>query len=203
MIQLKTAFGGGKTHTMLALFHVLKAGAAAADLPGMEPVLAEAGVDPAALPPAKVAVLVGTDLDPSRARADAAGNGVVVRTLWGEMAAQLGGAAAYEIVKPADLAGVAPGAATLVDLFTTFGPVVVLIDEFVAYARNIYTKDNLPAGTFDSNTTFIQSLTEAAKRSRNALVIASIPESDKEMGGEAGREAQARLEQIFGRVETV
>jgi len=201
VIQLKTAFGGGKTHTMLALYHALRAGDPS--LPGLSRVYEEAGIDPARLPAAKVAVLVGTDLDSTRERVDAAGNGVIVRTLWGEMAAQLGGQAAYELVASADRAGVAPGASTLLDVFTRFGPAVVLIDEFVAYARNIYGKDNLPAGSFDSNLTFIQTLTEAAKRSRNCVVIASIPESNREIGGEAGMEAQARLEQIFGRVETV
>ncbi|MGH2535380.1 MAG: DUF499 domain-containing protein [Thermomicrobiales bacterium] len=203
VIQLKTAFGGGKTHTMLALFHLLKAGQAGAILPGIDLVVTEAEVDPAKMPTANVAVLVGTDLESTRERLDAAGNGVVVRTLWGEMAAQLGGAAAYEVVRSSDEAGVAPGTNTLVELLTRFGPAVVLIDEFVAYARNIYTKTDLPAGTFDSNLTFIQALTEAAKRSRNGLLIASIPESAKELGGEAGVEAQQRLEQIFGRVEAV
>jgi hypothetical protein len=80
---------------------------------------------------------------------------------------------------------------------------LVLIDEWVAYARQIYGKDGLPAGSFDSNMTFAQALTEAAKAARNALVVASIPASDIEIGGEGGRAALERIQNVFSRIESV
>src|SRR5258706_8084671 len=63
VIQLKTAFGGGKTHTMLALYHLLRAPAQCAEVPAVATLLREAGAKP---PVARVAVLVGTALDPHR-----------------------------------------------------------------------------------------------------------------------------------------
>jgi predicted AAA+ superfamily ATPase len=201
VIQLKTAFGGGKTHTMLALYHLVCTEAAPEQLSGIPAILEAVGIK--ALPQAKCAVIAGTALNPSREREDAAGNGVIVRTLWGEIAAQLGGQEAYALVESADKTGTAPGSDDLVALFEHVGPCVVLLDELVAYARNIYGKQGLTAGSFDSNMTFVQSLTEAARRSPNALLVAAIPESNIEIGGEAGEAALARIENTFGRMEAV
>jgi predicted AAA+ superfamily ATPase len=61
----------------------------------------------------------------------------------------------------------------------------------------------LPAGSFDANLTFAQALTEAARSTPEALVVASLLASDIEIGGEAGREALVRLENTFGRMESV
>ena len=165
---------------------------------GAENILHDAGVDE--LPAARLAVIVGPDLSPSETRRV---NGITVRTLWGDIAAQLGGRKAYNIVKAADENSVAPGAHVLATVFDQFGPAVILIDELVAYARNIYGVDGLPAGSFDSIMTFVQSLTEAMKRSARCQLVASIPESDIEIGGEAGQEALDRIEHTFGRLEDI
>ena len=63
------------------------------------------------------------------------------------------------------------------------------MDELVAYAKKIYGVDGLPAGSYDNFITFIQEITEAARASDNSIVVASIPESDIEIGGEAGKTA--------------
>lgn len=107
VIQLKTAFGGGKTHSMLALYHLLRGKAPLEKIPTVRPVLEEAGVGH--LPAVHVAVLVGTALDPSRSRRPQNLPGVTINTLWGEMAAQLalsaGSPRLYDIVKEADKKG--------------------------------------------------------------------------------------------------
>ena len=198
IVQLKTAFGGGKTHTMLALYHLLSQGGGTAKIEGTGAIMREAGVDK--VPTARLAVIVGVDLSPSETRRV---NGITVRTLWGNIAAQLGGRKAYNIVKAADEKSVAPGAHDLATVFDQFGPAVILIDELVAYARNIYGVNGLPAGSFDSNMTFVQSLTEAVKRSERCQLVASIPESDIEIGGEAGQAVLERIEHTFGRLEDI
>ena len=130
-----------------------------------------------------------------------------VRTLWGEMARQIGGerdaTRAFELVAAADAAGRAPSSTTIAELFDTFGSCVVLIDELVAYVRNLKGRDDLPGGTFDAAITFVHSLTEGARRSKSSIVIASLPESEVELGGDAGREALRHLEPTFGRMETI
>ena len=79
VIQLKTAFGGGKTHSMLALYHLLRGRASAVKLANLRPVLEAAGLERP--PVCRVAVLVGTALDPSKARQPANLPGSKIYTL--------------------------------------------------------------------------------------------------------------------------
>src|SRR5262249_50378755 len=44
VLTLITQFGGGKTHTLATLFHLARNGEAAADYPGVEPLIREAGI---------------------------------------------------------------------------------------------------------------------------------------------------------------
>lgn len=198
VVQLQTAFGGGKTHSMLALYHLCSGNVRLSDFPGGERI--SEGIGGVDLPEANHAVLVGTALDPSKPHQYP---DVTVHTLWGELAYQLGGEEGYAIVAQADQKGVSPNSNTLTDLLDSFGPCLIIIDEFVAYARNIYKVEGLPSGSFDSVTTFMQALTEAVKRAPDSMLLISLPESDIEVGGEAGKEALNRLSHIVGRIESV
>src|SRR5207245_2856724 len=150
VIKIQTAFGGGKTHSMIAIYHLLSGKARSNELEGVDEVVKKAGTR--GLLKASFAVLVGSDLDPSRPRSF--GN-VKVNTLWGQMAYQIGGRDAFEIVRRADEKGVSPGSESLIEILDKFGPCVVLIDEMVTYIRNIYGVEGLSAGSFDSNISFI------------------------------------------------
>ena len=197
VVELQTNFGGGKTHSMLALYHLFS-GRSAADLPGVEAILQEAGVPQP--PQARRSVLVGTALSP--ANTHPLGDGTVARTLWGVMAHQLLGKEGYALVQASDEAGVSPGSDVLRELFNRASPCLILIDEWVAFVRQVYGINGLPAGSFDANLTFAQALTEAAKAAPGTLVVASIPSSDIEVGGQAGQEALTRLKNTFGRLES-
>ena len=205
VIQLKTAFGGGKTHTELALYHIVRGGITVDRAPNLKTVLERAGL--AAFPKANVAVLVGTALDPTRKKNPSNLPGYTVSTIWGEMAYQLVTSAGkpdlYEFVRDADRKGVSPGSENLKNLLNACGPCLILMDELVAYAKKIYGVDDLPAGSYDNFITFIQEITEAARASENSIVVASIPESDIEIGGEAGKTALETIEHTFGRMESV
>lgn len=205
VIQLKTAFGGGKTHSMLALYHMMRGRVSIDKIPNMKPVLQRADVS--ALPKANVAVLVGTALDPTRTKRPNNMPGITINTLWGEMAAQLaesvGNLGLYDYVKESDKKGVSPGSEALKNLFDAAAPCLILMDELVAYAKKIYGANGLPAGTFDNFISFIQEVTEAARASKNSLVVASIPESVIEIGGDAGKIALETIEHTFGRMESI
>ena len=205
VIQLKTAFGGGKTHSLLALYHLLHGRVPADKLRGAPELLREAGIDQS--PPVRVAVLVGTAINPTRERRPPNLPGITIRTLWGEIAAQLaeqaGDPKLYNRVRSADRKGVPPGSDALRALFDACGSCLILIDEMVAYARKIYGVAGLSGGTFEAVQTFIQELTEAVRASRRTVLVATIPESDIEIGGDAGRETLARIEHTFGRMEAI
>lgn len=225
VINLQTTFGGGKTHSMLAVWHLFS-GRPLHEFPqDVQDVLH--GHHPEAVGTSvKRVTIVGNEISPGQPTTKP--DGTVVHTLWGEIAWQLGdqagdGAAGYAYVAESDRNGTNPGAA-LRDLFAAYAPAVVLVDEWVSYARQLNTRRvladgstaPLPGGDFDTQFTFAQSLTQAAAAVPGVLLLVSVPASDRrrdgedddraatasdlEVGGEFGHEALARLDNIIRRV---
>lgn len=207
VVQLKTNFGCGKTHVMLALFHLFS-GAKPGEMQGIEEIASEIGIKE--LPAVRRVVLVGNKISPGNPTVKE--DGTEVRTLWGELAWQLGGRAAYERIENDDRNTTNPGD-VLRELFDEYGPVLVLIDEWIAYARQLHDNADLPGGSFETHFTFAQALTESAKLAKKALLVVSVPASDGqqsgkeraddvEVGGQRGREALDKLYHVIGRVES-
>jgi predicted AAA+ superfamily ATPase len=214
VVQLQTNFGGGKTHSMLALYHLFS-GTPLRELAGLDAVMKAAGAT--TLPAPRRVVLVGNKISPGNPVKKA--DGTVVRTLWGELAWQLGHAAggarearkAYQRIAADDERATSPGD-VLRELFRDYGPCLVLIDEWVAYARQLHDQSDLPAGSFETQFSFAQALTESARLAKNCLLVISLPASDAqgpphtqaddvEVGGQRGREALDRLRNVIGRLE--
>jgi uncharacterized protein len=198
VIQLQTAFGGGKTHTMLAVYHLAQRACSIADLPGVSAVLEQAGVMD--VPRAKIAILDGTARGPDKIERH---GDTEIRTLWGHLAWQLGGAEGFDLVRRADASGTSPGKDTLRDLLRNHAPCVVLVDELVAYIRQFGDGQSLAGGTYNTNLSFVQALTEAVKLVPNAVLLASLPESEAEVGDSRGVAVLAALGKVFGRVQAV
>jgi predicted AAA+ superfamily ATPase len=213
VVDLQTTFGGGKTHTLIALWH-LCSGVAISDLPEeVQELVRAAGVD--ALPEVRRAALVGTRIAPGQVSVKP--DGTKVATLWGELAWQLAGRDGYELVAEADRTGTSPAGA-LAELFQACAPCLVLVDEWVAYARQLYaTDERLAGGSFEAHVSFAQALTEAARSTDKALLVVSLPASvstdpspaasgsggsSVELGGPNGAEALRRLRSVIGRVES-
>lgn len=195
VVELQTNFGGGKTHSMLALYHIV-GGTPVSQLFGLEAVLDRARVT--SPPTARRAVLVGTHLSPGEITRKP--DGTTIRTMWGEMAWQLLGPEGFAFVADSDARSVSPGSAVLIELFRKAAPCLVLIDEWVAFARQLVNKRDMPAGDFEAQASFAQALTEAAKAVPGCLVVASIPASKLEIGGEHGEIALETLKNVFERV---
>ncbi len=198
VIQLQTAFGGGKTHTLLAVYHLASRKCALGELVGIPDLLDHAGL--LDVPQAKIAVLDGTSHAPGQPWKH--GN-QTIRTLWGELAWQLGQAEGFALVGESDSNGTSPGKDVLCTLLARYAPCVVLLDELVVYIRQFVESQPLSGGTYDSNLSFIQSLTEAAKLVPSAVVLASLPESDSQAGGPRGVAALKALEAVFNRVQAL
>src|SRR2546425_2120825 len=180
VVQLQTNFGGGKTHSMLALYHLFS-GTAPGELDGIDAVLKDAEV--AKLPVVRRAVLVGNKISPGNPVTKP--DSTVVRTLWGELAWQLGLASggareakkAFKRVQADDEKATSPGD-VLRELMNEYGPCIILIDEWVAYARQLHDQGDLPAGSFETHFTFAQALTEAARAAKQCLFVISRPATD-------------------------
>jgi predicted AAA+ superfamily ATPase len=174
---------------------------------GVDAVLKAAGV--AKIEPVRRVVLVGNKISPGNPVTKP--DGTVVRTLWGELAWQLGGRKAFDRIRADDEKATSPGD-RLRELFNEHGPCLILIDEWVAYARQLHDQSDLPAGSFETHFSFAQALTESAKAAKQCLLVISLPASDAtgsphaqaedvEVGGERGRAALDRLRNSVGRVE--
>ena len=213
VLDLMTTFGGGKTHSEIAVYH-LAGGTSVDSLLGMREICDEIGV---AGMPAGVnrAVIVGNDFSVlGMTKPD----GTVINTLWGELAYQLGGKDGYATFARYDVNGTPPPTSDIASLLAAYSPCVILIDEWVAYLRQLYshgTDEAYAAGTFDAHQTFAQSLTEAMKSVDTAMLVVSLPASDSvrdmggegfedshEIGGTAGLEALRSLRSVIHRVET-
>jgi hypothetical protein len=205
VVNLQTNFGGGKTHSMLSLWHV------AAGLPvGRFPQETQELLTANGYQGAKInrVAIVGNHFSPSGIDKE---DGTRVNTIWGELGWQLGGRDGYALVAAADQSRTHPGDA-LHRLLAAYSPAVILIDEWVAYARSLVGRDDLAGGTFDDQFTFAQSLTEAVKGTSGVLLAISIPASEseddadevvgnaEEVGGSNGLEALKRLQNVVRRV---
>ena len=207
VINLQTNFGGGKTHSMLSLWHLAGGQPRSVFPQDVQELLLASGYDSVPTGVRRVAI-VGNHFSPSGEHKP---DGTFVRTIWGELAWQLGGADGYAIVAAADSQSTHPGAA-LHTLLEKYAPAVILIDEWVAYARSLYGRDDLAGGTFADQFTFAQALTEAAKGTSGVLLAISIPASSigddgapvvgnaEEVGGPHGLDALRQLQNVVRRV---
>jgi hypothetical protein len=161
IFRLDTSYGGGKTHGLIALVHAARSGRSVKGI--------EEFVDQDNLPggDVKIAAFDGENADPANGRLMEAG--LRAFTPWGELAYQLGGRAGYELVKPSDVARMAPGADTLRELFAG-KPTLILLDELSVYLRKIsnqpYAKEQLTA--------FLTAIFKAVENSPNAVLVYTL-----------------------------
>lgn len=197
VIQMKTGFGGGKTHSLIALYHLVKSSTELAELATnpsdrtgkiLKRAFDQADVNLEETAQAKVAVLSGTVRSATES---------TLNTLWGYMAYNLGGDDAYEFVRVASEKWTSPGGQELDNLFNFVGPCVILIDELVAYARVL---DDKNAANFY---TFLQALTESAARQSNVTIVVTVPEATDELGGNEGVATAERIGKVLGRIESI
>jgi hypothetical protein len=183
VVELRMNACFGKTHSMMALYYLF-CGVPAGQLPKIEPVVHSAGISQ--LPRAHRAVLVGDRISPADVHEKP--DGTVVRTLWGELAWQLGGRDGYEMVREADEKATSPGG-SLLFLFQRFSPCLILIDEWAAYACQLRGNSGLPAGDFDAHLAFAHALGHCVRRTGNALLVVSVSNTQE---GTAGGEQAVR-----------
>ena len=162
VMTLITQFGGGKTHTLTALYHLATSSAKAAEFSGVTSLLQEAGI--ASVPAAKIAVFVGNAWDPQEGR----------ETPWIDVARQLAGEKGVSELGPA-ARSTPPGTEALNRVFTAAGgPVLLLFDEVL----NFLNRHRAMADHFHA---FLQNLTVATTGITRGAAVISLPRSQVEM----------------------
>lgn len=174
IIRLETAFGGGKTHNLIALYHVASGYVPPVRFLDTDLVLAPGTV--------RIAGVVGSDLEPTIGLQH---EEVTTYTLWGEIAYQLGGAPAYDLVQQSEIDKTAPGTGLLEQLIGN-APTLIMLDEV---ARHLRSAKTVPTATGRSDlaeqtVAFLMSLFEFAASKQNVVVVLTLADSSDAFGTE-------------------
>jgi hypothetical protein len=197
VISLQTAFGGGKTHTLVALWHLARHGkilAKSKRCPDVRRVLN--GRFPGQV--RSVAVFTNATCDATQGRLTP--EGIRTHSLWGELAVQLGGKALYDNVRANDESQRVPQG-LFVDILKSAAPCLILLDELADYCVGAAAVPVGETTLADQTISFVQQLTEAVQQVSGAVVVATLPASKFEVAhSEKGQEAFVTLERRFQRL---
>ncbi|AEI50619.1 DUF499 domain-containing protein [Runella slithyformis] len=196
VISLQTGFGGGKTHTLISLFHLCKGGKSVIESPNTEELLRYTGIPE--FDSANIAVFTNTTNDAANGRKTA--DGVHIQTIWGELAYQLGGKEAYEIVRKNDEQLIAP-AGLFKSVLGKCMPALILVDELADYCVKASARKAGSSSLADQTISFMQELTEAVAGTNHCVAVITLPASPQEVGNTP--EAQAILNSLQKRVSRV
>lgn len=198
VMQIQTPFGGGKTHVLIALYHLLAHADEVDHMDSIRDLLEQADLE--RIPACRVAALVGTALDPVQGRQT---EGQRIRTLWGEMAHQLGGVALFERVRANDEERVAPGTDRLMELLDGLGPVLILVDEALEYATKAGGVQVGEGTLLGQTLAFLQELSGVAANRPQTVLVGALPSSYLERFDASAQKAFQQLSKVFGRLEQI
>jgi len=200
IIRLETAFGGGKTHNLIALYHAARGSATPSMVQGM--------FDPALLPePGQVNAVgvVGSDLDPTTGMHHAKSD-IRTYTLWGELAYQLAGAEGYALAAESERMRAAPGTG-LFDELIGDRPTLIMLDEI---ARHMRVAQSVPTATKRSDlaeqtVAFLMSLLEFAVSRAQVVVVFTLADAGDAFARETEhlRQQLAEARRVSARQERV
>lgn len=162
VLALITQFGGGKTHTLTTLYHMVKSSDPAGASEGVQSLLKDA--DLSEIPRARVAVFVGNAWDPSE------GN----ETPWIDIARQLAGDEGVGALGP-EARSKAPGTKNLRAVYEAAGGhVLILCDEVLNYLSRHRDR----AEAFRD---FLGNLVRSMTGTTGCAAVLSLPQSKPEM----------------------
>ena len=184
--EVQTPFGGGKTHALLTLYHLVNSPNEALALGSVRDALDGLSV------PENARVLV---FDGQEAGADTSvmkEDGAAVSTLWGELAHQAGH---WTLVMDADSRGLAPGNAKFREVLEAASPCLILLDELVSYLVKLkFSTLKRPQNLYRQTVQFLQETLQLAGNVPGVCVLLSLPKSKREFGGIDPTQLQRELE---------
>ena len=187
VIRVQNFFGGGKTHSLIALYHFLH---------NHENLFSFL---PNTVLPNDISVvsITGTHLNPLKGRKI---KDLKIRTIWGEIAYQIAGSEGLELLKENDRKRISPGKEILRTLFKEKKPHVILLDEITEYlakARGVSVNEsNLATQTL----IFIQELTECITTLSKSILVISLPDIEYEEVKNSNKTALIEISQIISRL---
>jgi predicted AAA+ superfamily ATPase len=194
VISLQTGFGGG-THTLISIYHLCNWGKSAAASSYTKELLDYTGVPE--FEKANIAVFTNTTNDPVQGRTV---DGITIRTIWGEIAYQLGGVDAFNLIKANDEQLSAPKG-LFKSVLEKCNPALILIDELADYCVSASAITVGSSSLADQTISFMQEFTEAVAATENCVAIITLPASVQEVANSP--QAASILSSLQSRVSRV
>ena len=175
--EIQTPFGGGKTHALLTLFHLINSPELALSVPGVTEALGDLRVPTGA----RVLVFDGQEMGTESIQKE---DGTTISTLWGELTHQVDTSIYLKLMMGADESGVAPGNAVFRQVLTQAAPCLILLDEIVSYLVKLrYTNSQRNRNLYRQTIQFLQETLQLASNVPGVCVLLSLPKSRREFGG--------------------
>ena len=175
--EVQTPFGGGKTHALLTLYHLISSPEKALKVPGVAEALGEARIPQGA----RVLVFDGQEAGTEPAMKE---DGASVNTLWGELAHQVGVNTYHKLVIDSDGRGEAPGNAVFRQVLEEASPCLILLDELVSYLVKLrFSSVRRTLNLYRQTVQFLQETLQLASNVPGVCVLISLPKSRREFGG--------------------
>lgn len=200
--QLELTYGGGKTHTLITLYHLVRDPSRLPTLPAVQEFVQHIGMAP---PPTRVAALCFDKLDVEKGMEVRAPGGETrwLRQPWSVLAFQLAGADGLRLLhadnEDAERA-TAPAENLLGELLSlplkSGFSTLLLIDEVLTFARG---KMDLDPGWRARLVNFFQYLTQAATKANRCAIVASLLSSEVWTSDSLGKEIARDIAAVFRR----
>lgn len=172
LMIIDTTFGGGKTHTLVALYHLYQNSQKVKDNPKIQEILNEKNMHK--IPEVAMVAVDGRNLS---------GIKTEFKTIWGEMGRQLG---CYKLLKEFDIKMQRPPADVLTEILESQGkPVLILIDELVNYLKDSEGIKVGDTNLADITISFLHNITEAVSNTKNAMMVLTLPGNEPSYQKEA------------------
>jgi predicted AAA+ superfamily ATPase len=197
VMSLQTGFGGGKTHTLISLFHLAKLGKNAVNSESVKELIA--ATDAPDFDAANIAVFTNTTNDAANGRMTT--DNIHIQTIWGELAYQLGGKEAFEIIRKNDEQLISP-AGLFKKVLEKAKPALILIDELADYCVKASARKAGNSTLADQTISFMQELTQAIAETNNCVAIITLPLSVNEVAGDSALALQI-LSALESRVQRI
>ena len=167
LLVIDTTFGGGKTHTLVALYHLFSHPDIAKKNNELKQILSR--MDLSTIPDISLVAIDCHNISSVKMPGKA-------RTIWGEIGRQLD---QYEMIKTYDQEMRRPGADTLAKLInSTNKPVLIMLDELVNYLKDAKAEPVGEQNLAEVTVSFFHTLTDVIVNSKNAMFILTLPGSE-------------------------
>lgn len=202
VITLQVAYGGGKTHALIALLHLAEHGTELQTHSTVREFTGFSGLD--TLPRARVAILPFDKFDVKNGLSVVGPNGKKqqIKTPWGALAYQLAGDEGLARVAAHEADYTTPAEPILVDLLkmpqTEGFSTLILLDEALMYTRGAVDADRNRLGTLRD---FFQGLTQAIGKVKHSAIVASLITAEIIADDPTSVSVLNMLEGVFRRLE--